>query len=240
MDRRETLRWMLSAAAAMPLAGRQVLGQAAISPAPVPATSLRDQPSPSGQQPAPSDGQAAPATPSEGYGGDPDLMKIYRAGDLWPLTLTPTQRRTAAVLCDLILPEDARSPSASAVGVVDFLDEWVSAPYPKHVDDRTLMLAGLEWLDAESQRRFAVDFAAGTADGRQAICNDICYVPKASPVFVEAAKFFARYRDLTAGGFYSSPAGRQDLGYIGNVPMAQFDGPPPELLRKLGLAEALS
>ncbi len=44
------------------------------------------------------------------------------------------------------------------------------------------------------------------------------------------------YRDLTAAGFYSSPAGRSDLGYIGNVPLTRFDGPPPELLKKLNLA----
>ena len=51
----------------------------------------------------------------------------------------------------------------------------------------------------------------------------------------EAALFFARYRDLTAAGFYSAPVGRKDLGYIGNVPLKSFDGPPPELLRKLNL-----
>ena len=39
----------------------------------------------------------------------------------------------------------------------------------------------------------------------------------------------------TAGGFYSTPAGRKDLNYIGNVPLARFDGPPPALLKALGL-----
>ena len=231
MDRRETLRWMLSAAAAVPL-GRQTLGSTAVAATSTPAASR--------QQPAPSAGPVAGLTASEGYGGDPDLMRIYRAGDLWPLTLTPTQRHTAGVLCDLIMPEDSRSPSASAVGVVDFLDEWISAPYPRHIEDRGLMLMGFEWLDAEATRRFAVNFAAATVAAQNAICGDICYPPKAAPAFAEAAAFFARFRDLTAGGFYSSPAGRQDLGYIGNVPLARFDGPPPELLRKLGLGAVLS
>ena len=53
-------------------------------------------------------------------------------------------------------------------------------------------------------------------------------------------EFFARYRDLTVGGFYSTPAGHQDLGYIGNVALPRFDGPPPELLRKLGLGPGTS
>jgi len=28
----------------------------------------------------------------------------------------------------------------------------------------------------------------------------------------------------------------RDLGYVGNVPLAHFDGPPAELVAKLGLA----
>lgn len=32
-------------------------------------------------------------------------------------------------------------------------------------------------------------------------------------------------------------SGHQDLGYIGNVPLLKFDGPPVELLRKLGLVK---
>jgi hypothetical protein len=27
----------------------------------------------------------------------------------------------------------------------------------------------------------------------------------------------------------------RDLGYVGNVALARFDGPPPEVLRKVGL-----
>jgi hypothetical protein len=29
----------------------------------------------------------------------------------------------------------------------------------------------------------------------------------------------------------------KDVGYIGNVPLASFDGPPPELLQKLGIMD---
>jgi hypothetical protein len=40
---------------------------------------------------------------------------------------------------------------------------------------------------------------------------------------------------LTAGGFYSTPVGRKDLSYMGNVPLARFDGPPAALLEALHL-----
>jgi hypothetical protein len=175
------------------------------------------------------------ASAGQGYGTDPNLLKVYRPGEVWPLTLTTAQRRLAGVLADLIIPADEHSPSASSVGVVDFIDEWVSAPYPDNQRDRPLVLEGFTWLDAQAQRRFGKGFAdLGPADHR-AICDEICDASRAAASRAEAARFFARYRDLTAGGFYTTPAGRKDLRYIGNVPRAQFDGPPIELLKKLGL-----
>jgi hypothetical protein len=179
------------------------------------------------------DAPTAPAT--QGYGTDPDLTKLYHPGDLWPLLFTAAQRRTAGALCDVIIPADSTSPSASAVGVVEFLDEWVSAPYALQQQDRTLILDGLAWMDDEAGRRFAHGFAALKENQQRMICDDICSVKAAKPDFVAAARFFARYRDLTAGGYYSTASGRKDLQYIGNVPLTAFEGPPPALLQKLGI-----
>src|SRR5450432_1743510 len=177
---------------------------------------------------------AAPA--ARGYGTDPNLVATYHPGELWPLTLTAEQRRLAGILADLIIPADDHSPSASSVGVVEFIDEWVSAPYPAHQRDRTIVQGGLAWLDAEAARRFGKAFVELDSAAHHAICDDICDESRAGIALRDAARFFALYRDLTAGGFYSSPAGRNDLNYIGNVPLASFDGPPPALLKSLGLS----
>ena len=178
---------------------------------------------------------AAPLPPAEGYGTDPDLLRIYAPGDLWPLSFTDAERRIAAALCDLIIPADAGSPSAAAVGVVDFLDEWISAPYAAQQQDRKLILAGLAWLDDEAARQFGRGFADCNELQKSAICDAVCYLPKAKPALAEAARFFARFRDLTVGGFYTTPEGMRDIGYVGNVALAQFDGPPPEVLERVGL-----
>ena len=69
-----------------------------------------------------------------------------------------------------------------------------------------------------------------------AIADDICSTAKAAPEFAKAAKFFAKFRDLTAGGFYTTPVGMKDIGYTGNVALEKFDGPPLEALKKAGLA----
>jgi Gluconate 2-dehydrogenase subunit 3 len=208
-DRRTAIKWMLTAAAATGLLGR--VAHAASAP------------------------KAAPVT-GPGYGTDPDLTKPYQPGDIWPLTLTEAQRATTAVLCGLIIPADATSPSAAQLGVHDFIDEWISAPYPDQAADRVVILEGLAWIDAEAQRRSGRDFTALDAAGQAAICDAICSEKRAAPEFAAAANFFARFRDLTAGGFYSTPEGMKDIGYVGNVPLATFDGPTPEALKHLGLA----
>src|ERR1051326_8373758 len=77
------------------------------------------------------------------YGTDPNVMEVYKPGNLWPLTLSAEQRQTAAALCDLILPADDHSPSASRLKVHDFIDEWISAPYQKQQEDRQIILQGL-------------------------------------------------------------------------------------------------
>jgi hypothetical protein len=179
--------------------------------------------------------RAAPVLSARGYGTDPKLLAEPHVGELWPLTFSAQQRLLAGVLADLILPADDRSPSATAVGVVEFIDEWVSAPYPNQIQDRAMVLAGFTWLDAEASRRFGKDFVSVELAQQAGICDAIRDAAHAPAGMSTAARFFALFRDLTAGGFYSSPTGRKDLQYVGNVPLARFDGPPPELLKTLGL-----
>jgi hypothetical protein len=171
---------------------------------------------------------------AHGYGKDPKLVEPYRAGDIWPLTLSETQRKTARVLSDLIIPADDVSPAASAVGVVDFIDEWISAPYPSFIADRRIVLDGFAWLDQEAERRFRKAFAELKNSQLTPICDELAAAnPRAE--LKSAAAFFARYRELTTGGFYTTPVGMKDIGYVGNVPLTSFEGPPREVLKKIGI-----
>ena len=207
MDRRVALKWMLAGTAAMVAFDRDGFAQA-----------------PRARTPG-----------GKGYGTDPDLIKEYKPGDVWPLTMSDAQRRTAAALCGAIIPADDVSPSAATLHVHDFIDEWISAPYKGHHADRKLVLDGLAWLDEESRKRFKKAFADLRGSEQDAICEDICREPPAHGEFASAARFFKRFRDLTAGGFYTTREGMKDIGYVGNVPIATFEGPPPEVLKNLGL-----
>lgn len=206
LDRRMAIKWMLAATATVAVTERPVFGQQA----------------------------AAPAT--KGYGTDPLVNKEYAPGDFWPLTMTAHQRQTAAALCGLIIPAEGKVPSAADLKVHDFIDEWISSPYPDQQGDREVVLKGLAWIDTEAGKRFGKDFAALDHVQMCAIADDICHAPDAKPEHKEGAKFFAKFRDLTTSGFFTTPEGMKDIGYVGNIPLAEFKGTPPEVLARLGLA----
>ncbi len=170
-------------------------------------------------------------TPLRGIGTDPNLLKKEIP---WPLVLTEAEMKTVKVLGDIIIPADENGPEASAVGVPDFINEWVSAPYEQQQADLQVLRNGLVWLDAESQKRFGKAYAAAAPDQQTAILDDI--VKLGTPARKEAYGFFKMFRDRVAGGYYSTPIGWKAIGYVGNTPMAEFPGPPPEVLKHLGLA----
>jgi hypothetical protein len=211
MDRRQALKW---------------IGAAAAAAAVFPHASAQDK------LPRPA---AAPG--GQRIGWDPVLNKTYAPGELWPLTLTPKQRKAAASLTDLILPPDnPGDKQPSQLGVQDFIDEWISSPYDETAKDRPVITEGLDWLDAESQRRFQKDFADLAEPQKCAIADDICGKTAVKKEFKSAQNFFNRFRYLAASGYYTTPQGWKDVGYVGNVPMVDFPGPTPEALKHLGLA----
>ena len=187
-------------------------------------------------EPGTPDPSALPAPASNplasGTAWDPDLIAPTVS---WEGVLTESEMRTARALCDVIIPADNGSPAASTLGVPEFIDEWIGAPYPAHRREQVRIRGGLLWLDTESVQRFGAGFADLTLEQQRAICDDICYVPDAAPEHRAAALFFDRFRDLTSTGFWTTEEGMADLGFVGNVPLASFDGPPREILERLGL-----
>jgi hypothetical protein len=166
-----------------------------------------------------------------GIGTDPNLHKKEIP---WPRVLSPEEKRTVTAMGDLIVPADEFGPAASAVGVPDFIDEWVSAPYEAQQKDGKVIRDGLAWIDAEAKKRFKKGFADCAAADQTAIFDDI--VKDNTDAHKKAFNFFKLFRDRVTGGYYSTPEGWKAIGYVGNTPMVEFPGPPPEVLKHLGLA----
>jgi gluconate 2-dehydrogenase gamma chain len=145
--------------------------------------------------------------------------------------LTAHELATVTLLCDIILPADARSPSASQVGVPSFI-EFMLKDQP---DLQTPVRGGLSWLDHECRNRFGKPFTECLVPQRIAVVDDIAYPGKAKPDYMPGVSFFSRMRNLTAAGYFTSKAGIAALGYMGNTPH-QWAGPPKDVLDQFGLS----
>ena len=136
-----------------------------------------------------------------GYGTDPNLLQPPAESLAVTYHRNPPQGAEAAGGPDPAARGE--SPAASELGLVDFFEEWLSAPYPSQRDDRELILPLLEKV------------AAGG-------CDD-----------PEEEDAWERLRLLTAAAYYTTPAGMADMGYVGNYPQREFKGPPADALALL-------
>lgn len=151
----------------------------------------------------------------------------------WSLTLSEKELRTLSALCDMIIPADAEAPAASALGVPQYINEHVSAPYAQHKADLIEVRGGLVWLDGECQRRFSQTFASLNPSQKKVICDELSMPSADQPQ--HAAAFFSKVRNMTAAGYFTTRQGMAWVGYIGNTPSLEFPPPPAATLKKLGL-----
>lgn len=149
---------------------------------------------------------------AKGYGTDPKLTSPENAP--WPRLLSDEELQAAAILADFILPASATAPAASALGIPDFIDEWISAPYPDQLKDRPVIRDGLKALAKTSAAERPAAMAALRTGGDD---------------------FFKRFRALTIGAYYTTEEGFKDIGYIGNIAREADEGPSAEVKAALNL-----
>ena len=151
-----------------------------------------------------------------------------------PKFFTSAEFRTVRVLADVIIPRDERSGSATDAGVPEFMD-FIMIDKPQ---TQKWMRAGLAWIDAQSTTRFGKPFAEASASQREQILNDIAWPARAPATLADGVHFFNGFRDLTSSGFWTSRMGVKDLRYLGNTFNPNWNGCPPEALKKLGVTYA--
>jgi hypothetical protein len=148
-----------------------------------------------------------------------------------PKFFTANEYKLVRTLADIIIPKDERSGSATDVGVPEFMDFMMIDQPTRQV----AMRGGLAWLDVECQERFDKIFVDCTGAERTAVLDDIAWPAKARPEHAHGVAFFNSFRDLTAGGFWTTKVGIEDLQYLGNRSVARWNGCPEEALKKLGV-----
>jgi hypothetical protein len=166
--------------------------------------------------------QAAAAAQTARFAQKPFVPKFFTASEF----------KLVRTLADIIIPKDERSGSASDVGVPEFMDFMMSDQPTRQV----AMRGGLAWLDFECERRFDKVFVDCTDAQRTAVLDEIAWPAKAKPEFAHGVAFFNSFRDLTAGGFWTTKVGIEDLQYLGNRSLTRWTGCPEEALKKLGVS----
>jgi hypothetical protein len=144
---------------------------------------------------------------------------------------TPSELKTVTILCDIIIPADAVSGSASQAGVPAFI-EFMMKDQPSN---QTPMRGGLRWLDNQCVKFYDKKFVDCTTMQRIEMVDRIAYPQLAKKEFSQGVSFFNLMRNLTVTGFYTTQMGFKDVGYIGNTPN-NWDGVPDDVLKQYGLS----
>ena len=168
-----------------------------------------------------------PETPIKIPGGRQKEEAIFDAKLMKEKFFTAAELATIKVLCDIIIPADAKSGSASDAGVPAFI-EFIAKDMPQN---QTPLRGGLLWLNVESNKRFNKIFTLLTKAQQLQIVDDIAYPQKAKPIHSQGVAFFNLMRNLTASGFYTTRIGIDDIGYVGNTPNV-WEGPPADVIKQ--------
>ncbi len=169
------------------------------------------------------------ANDAEVYGRTPEEA-AHNAKLMAENFFTAHEMATLTILCDMIVPADSQSGSASDAEVPAFI-EFTMKDQPKM---QIPMRGGLRWLDVKSYKLFNKSFITLGKEQRIELLDLIAYPEKASRENTPGVVFFNTVRNLTATGFFTSKIGIEDLQYMGNTPNA-WDGVPEDVLKQYDL-----
>lgn len=136
-----------------------------------------------------------------------------------------------AVLCDLILPADSVSGSATDAGVPEFI-EFISKDIPKH---QLPLRGGMMWLNSRANSKYELEFIACTDAQQKSLLDEIAFPVEEGIEPGPGHKFFSLIRNLVLTGYYTTKMGVKSLGYKGNTPNV-WDGVPQDVLDQHGMS----
>ena len=138
-----------------------------------------------------------------------------------PKCFNPHEYATLRRLVDLIVPADEHSPGALAAGAAEFIDLLAGA----NQELAAIYTGGLAWLDEASRRRSGAAFADAPPAEQAALLDLIAYRRNDSPELGPGIRFFAWARNMAVDAFFTSQAGMDYLGFLGNGAVSQFSVP---------------
>ena len=137
------------------------------------------------------------------------------AGAYTPKALNAHEFETLRMLCERIVPGASKGSAAEFIDLLASQNAEMSAIYT----------GGLAWLDRAMGREFNATFLAARPEEQTAMLDKIAYHANSTPDLAAGIRFFDWARRMTVDAYYTSPAGIEELGYMGNKGMAEFKVP---------------
>ena len=132
-----------------------------------------------------------------------------------PKALTTHEFRSLERLCELIVPGASKGQAAEFIDLLSSQNPEMAAIYT----------GGLAWLDYYMERTVKTTFLeAGRAD-QNVLLDQIAYRRNSTPDLAAGIRFFDWARRMTVDGYYTSAAGIEELGYLGNKAVTEFKVP---------------
>jgi hypothetical protein len=132
-----------------------------------------------------------------------------------PKALTAHEFRSLERLCELIVPGASKGQAAEFIDLLSSQNPEMAAIYT----------GGLAWLDRYMQRTVKTSFLeAGSAD-QKTLLDQIAYRRNSTRDVAAGIRFFDWARKMTVDAYYTSAAGIEELGYLGNKSVAEFKVP---------------
>ncbi len=141
------------------------------------------------------------------------------SGGYQPKALTAREFGTLQALCELIVPGATKGHAAEFIDLLSSQNPEMAAIYT----------GGLAWLDHAMERRDNATFLAARPTDRTALLDRIAYRHNNTPDLAAGIRFFEWARRMTVDAYYTSAAGIEELGYLGNKGAAEFKVPQAAL-----------
>jgi gluconate 2-dehydrogenase gamma chain len=116
-------------------------------------------------------------------------------------------------------------PGANDGGTAEFIDFLCS----RNEKMAATFTGGLAWMDAEMQRLYAASFVEAKPEQQTALLDVISYRKNRTPTNAPGVSFFSYCRGMVIDGYYTSPVGIKEVGFMGNGVMSSFSVPDEAL-----------
>jgi gluconate 2-dehydrogenase gamma chain len=144
-------------------------------------------------------------------------------GEYKPKVFSAHEYATLRRLAELIMPPDEHSKGALEAGAPEFIDILCGG----NEELRGIYTGGLSWLDAQMKRRHQGAFVEAKPAEQTAMLDLLAYRKNEAehPELAPGIRFFTWVRDMVVDAYFTSKAGMDDVGFMGNGAVSEFSVP---------------